>query len=147
MRSSKLSEFEDSLSSYKLSPVDWGCGIQWLNLYRGKWPHLNECPDYDIKSSDGMALTLEIWGMWSTSSLPLLPGPLWLRVVAPDRVLSMCQIEQTVCKQMTDIKFWLLNCNTWNYLTAYKQRAQACLTMLSTKCVYKSYIYIFNIYV
>ena len=31
--------------------------------------------------------------MQSTFSLPLLPGPLWSRVVAPDRVLSMDQIE------------------------------------------------------
>ena len=32
-------------------------------------------------------------GMQSTSLLPLLPGPLWPRVVAPDWVLSMGQIE------------------------------------------------------
>ena len=38
---------------------------------------------------------LELWGMWSTLLLPLLPGPLCLRVVAPDRVLSMGQI--TLC--------------------------------------------------
>ena len=37
---------------------------------------------------------LELWGMWSTPSLPSLPGPLWPGVVAPDRVLSVGQIEQ-----------------------------------------------------
>ena len=36
---------------------------------------------------------LELWGMWSTSSLPWLPSPLWPGVVAPDRVLSIGQIE------------------------------------------------------
>ena len=36
---------------------------------------------------------LEPWGMQSTPPLPSLPGPLWLRVVAPDRVLSMGQIK------------------------------------------------------
>ena len=36
---------------------------------------------------------LELWGMQSTSLLPLLPGPLWPGVMAPDRVLSMGQIE------------------------------------------------------
>ena len=63
--------------------------------------------------------------MQSTLSLPLLPGPLWPRVVAPDRILSMDHIELfdiqtndlrliklfqielfdhlTVCKQMTDV--------------------------------------------
>ena len=61
-------------------------------------------PEYDIKSSDGKALALEIWGMWSTPSLPLLPGPLWSGVVVLDRVLSMGQIELTVCKQMTAVK-------------------------------------------
>ena len=59
-------------------------------------------PGFVIKPSDGEALALEIWGMWSTLSLPLLPGPLWHRMVAPDRVQSMGQIEQTMCKQMPD---------------------------------------------
>ena len=59
-------------------------------LQRGKTP--NECPEYDIKLSDG-----EIWGMMSTPSLTLLPGPLSPGVLAPDRVLCMGQIEQTMC--------------------------------------------------
>ena len=42
--------------------------------------------------------------MWNTASLLLHPGPLYLGMVAPDRVLSIDQIEQTVCKQMTDVK-------------------------------------------
>ena len=49
----------------------------------------NVCQGYDIKTSDGEAPALEIWGMWSIPSLSSLPGPLWLGVVAPDRVLSM----------------------------------------------------------
>ena len=36
---------------------------------------------------------LELWGMWSTPSLSLLPGPLWPGLIAPDKVLSMGQIE------------------------------------------------------
>ena len=56
-------------------------------------------------SYDGEApVMLELWGMQSTPSLPLLPGILWPTVVAPDRVLSMGQIELvdiwTECKQM-----------------------------------------------
>ena len=36
---------------------------------------------------------LEIWGMKSTSSLPMLPASFWPGVVAPDRVQSMGEIE------------------------------------------------------
>ena len=54
----------------------------------------HKCPGYDTKQSHGEApVMLELWGMQSTPSLPLLPGLLWPRVVAPDRVLSMGQIE------------------------------------------------------
>ena len=53
-------------------------------------PPPHECPAYDTKQSDGeVPAVLELWGMQSTPSLPLLPGPLWSRVVAPDRALSM----------------------------------------------------------
>ena len=38
---------------------------------------LNECPRYDLKQSDGEAsVMLKLRGMWSTPSLPLLPGQL-----------------------------------------------------------------------
>ena len=48
-----------------------------------------ECPDYDTKKADVEAPILEPCVMWSTSSLPLLPGPLCLGAVTPDGVLSM----------------------------------------------------------
>ena len=35
----------------------------------------------------------ELWGMQSTSLFSSLTGPLCFGVVAPDRVLSACQIE------------------------------------------------------
>ena len=51
-------------------------------------PSLYKCPGYDTKQSDGVfPVLLELWGMQSTPSLPLLPSP--LRVVAPDRGLSI----------------------------------------------------------
>ena len=54
----------------------------------------NECPRYDTKQSDGEVPVMQgLWGMRSTPSLLSLPGPLWPTVVAPDRVLSMGQIE------------------------------------------------------
>ena len=36
---------------------------------------------------------LELWGMWSSPSLPSLPVPFWPIMVDTDRVLSMGQIE------------------------------------------------------
>ena len=38
--------------------------------------YINEYPGYDIKPFDGEALALKFWGIWSTASLPLPPGPL-----------------------------------------------------------------------
>ena len=71
----------------------------------------NKFPEYDIKPSDGEAPASEIWGMWSTLSLAFYP---------PERVLSKESKEQTVCKQMTDVKLLLLYSNTWNHLTQCK---------------------------
>ena len=49
-----------------------------------------ECPGYDTKQSDGEVLVmLELLGMRRIPSLPLLPGPLWPEMVAPDKALSM----------------------------------------------------------
>ena len=70
-------------------PVGWGCRIHQLHLCRGIRPSLN-----DIKQSDGeAAVNMELWVMRSTPLLPLLPGPLGPGLVAPDRALSMAQIE------------------------------------------------------
>ena len=64
-------------------------------MQRGKTPP-NECPRYDTKRSDGeVPVMLKLSGMQSTPLLPLLQGPLWPRVVAPDRTLSMGQIDLT----------------------------------------------------
>ena len=48
---------------------------------------------------------LELWGMWSTPLVPLLPGPLWPKVLAPDRILSMGQIELN-CELMLNWIVW-----------------------------------------
>ena len=82
-----------STSHCEYDLVGWGYRIHCLHLCRGIRPH-NEYPGYDTKQSDGGAtVMLERWWIRSTSLLPSLPGPLWHRVVAPDRVLSMGQIE------------------------------------------------------
>ena len=53
-----------------------------------------ECSRYDTKQSDDKAPVIwKLWSMKRTPSLPLLPGPLWRRVEAPDRILPIAQIE------------------------------------------------------
>ena len=53
----------------------------------------SKSPEYGIKQSDGEAPVSRAQGNMDTPSLPLLPGPLCPWVVAPDRVLSMGQID------------------------------------------------------
>ena len=63
-------------------------------LYRGRTPPHQRVSWYDAKQSDDeVPVMLELWGMLNTLSLPLFPGQLWPRVVAPDRALSKSQIE------------------------------------------------------
>ena len=69
----------------KGSPVGWGLKLNQLHLYKELRPPTNKCPRYDSKQSDSKApIMLELWEMWSTSSLLLLPGPLLPGVVVPD---------------------------------------------------------------
>ena len=70
-----------------------------------------KCPGNNTKPSDDEFPFLEIWGKWSTPSLPLLLSSFWLGVVVSDCVPIMGRIELfehlTVCQQITDVK---LNC-------------------------------------
>ena len=57
----------------------------------------NECPGYNIKQSDEeVQVKLDLWGMQSIPSLLSLPGLLWARMVAADKVLSIGQMERFV---------------------------------------------------
>ena len=65
---------------------------------------------YDIKQSDGEAsVMLDLWGMQSTPSLPLLPGPLWPGVAAPHRVPSIDQIDLFDSIYVSNRTVWRLN--------------------------------------
>ena len=75
-------------------PFSLCCRIHQLLLCRGVRSIPNQCPRYDTKQSDGeVPVMLELWGMWITPLMPLPPGLLWPGVVAPDRFLSIGQIE------------------------------------------------------
>ena len=67
-------------------PVCWGCRIYRLHLCRGVRPPLQWVSCYDTKHFDGkVPVMLELWGIRSTPSLPLLPGTLWPGLVASDK--------------------------------------------------------------
>ena len=109
-------------SQHILSPTNWvplwkttqfkqiiaqlfgGCSIHWLHLCRGvKTPPPTSVLVMTLNHQMASLKSVELRGIHSTLSLPLLPGPLLPRVVEPDRVLSMGQTE-----------VWHLNCpNKW----------------------------------
>ena len=107
-----------SLQLWVNSRADWFLQLCWGNESKN-WPWVISCLSsgvgkygYYIKKYDGESLVmLELWGKRSTSLLPSLTGPLWSEVIAPERVLSIGQIELIVIytewKQMTFAK---LNC-------------------------------------
>ena len=66
---------------------------------------------------------LELWGMQSTPSLLLVPGSLWLRVVAPESVLSMDKKNCLAFKLSANKLFWLelLEIELLDHLTVYKK--------------------------
>ena len=76
--------------------MDWNTALKSLAqlAWAAECTDCIKCSEYDTKQCDCEALVmLELWGMQSTPSLSLLPGPLWLGVVAPNRVLPIGWIE------------------------------------------------------
>ena len=96
------------VAPYKTTTAQSAGAVEYTD-YRGGLPNSKKYPGNDTEKSDGKSPALEIRGMWSTPSLPSLPGPLWPKVEAPDRILSMGQIEQTMCAN----KWPMLNCNSY----------------------------------
>ena len=81
-------------NKYKVKFAQSAGAVEYTNYFSAERYLPNECPGYDTKQSDGeVPVMLELWEMWSTPSLPSLPGPLRTRVIAPDKVLFMAQIE------------------------------------------------------
>ena len=98
----------------------WGCRIHRLHLCRGLRPP-PRVSWYDTKQSDSEApLILELWGMQSTPLLPSNSGSFCSAVVAPDRVLSMDQIELN-CVLMLNWIVWNRNVLTFKLSIYAKQ--------------------------
>ena len=104
-------------------PVGWGCRIYQLLLCRVV-KKSNKCLGHDTKQSDSEFPG----GMWSSFSLPLLPGSFGTRVVAPDRVLSMGQIERNCVL--------VLNWIAWNRIVLTFELHNAKLNCLKWNCFY-----------
>ena len=102
--------YSTSIPSHFSCTGSWGCRMYHQLLCKGVRP-----------------VMLELWGIRSTLSLQSIPGSLWPRVVASDRVLSMGQIElncvlmlNRIVWKRTVLTFKLrtyaeLNCLKWNY--------------------------------
>ena len=87
--------------------------VEYTGCTSADWsdPH-NECPGYNTKQYDAeVPVMQQLWRMWSTYSLPSLPGPLLPGVVTSDRSLSIGQIELKCWTELLEIElFWYLNC-------------------------------------
>ena len=90
------------------SRLGGGGRIPRLHLFRGVRPlSPMSVLVYDTKQSGGeLPVMQELWRMRSLPSFPLLPGPLWPGMVAPDRILSEGQIERNLVL--------MLNWIVWN---------------------------------
>ena len=109
-------------------PVGWRWKINRQLLCRGVRTPPQRVSWYNTKQSDGeFPVMLELWGRRSISSLPSLPAPFWSGVVAPDRVLSMGQIELNIVL--------MLNWIAWNKtVLTFKLRTYAKLNCLKWNC-------------
>ena len=67
----------------------------------------------------GASAILELWWVWSSSSLPLLQGPLWYGVL----VFSIGRINLKII------------CMRWKYLKSYNDEQKP--TWIAQKCKYK----------
>ena len=70
--------------------IHWLYPLQWVRFF----PQEKESPGYNIKLH--LMVRLQFWRSeecWLLSSLTLIPGPLWLKVVVPVRLLSMGQTD------------------------------------------------------
>ena len=96
-----------------------GCRIHRLHLCSGGLgPSRNDCPVLN---------NLMTWHQ------PWRFGECWVPLychysqvhsdVVPDRVLSLCQIEKTVCKQMIGVTLWLLYRKIWKHLTVCAKKS------------------------
>ena len=116
-----------------------------MYLCKGVKPPPNEYLGYNTKQSNGQAPEmLELGEMQSTPSLQSLSGPLWPRVVAPDRVLSMGHLN--VCKWMTDVKLLLLHRNIWKHLTMCKQMSTCSFKKCYQQNMFTNHIYLIYMY-
>ena len=101
----------------------------------------NSWAGYDTKQSDGeVPVMLELWGMWSTSSLSSLWGPLWPGVVAPDRAISKDQIELN-CILMLNWIVWNGTVFDIETILCYNELFEIELFWHLTVCIQRLYSY------
>ena len=99
---------------YFFSPVSWSCRIHRRLHLSMTSPFSTNVLDMSFKNlMDEGLKTLELRRMQSTRFWPSLPGPLWLGVVLPDRVLFVIKWNCLTFK-MSANKWVMLNSIVWN---------------------------------
>ena len=118
--------------------IGWGCKIHQMNPCREVRFSRTSDLHSTLKKSDGeVPVMVECWEMQSTLSLPSLPVPLWLGVLAPDRVLSMGQIELN--------SVLMLNWIAWNrIILTFNQHTYAILNCSKQKFLHLNYVFMLN---
>ena len=111
-------------------PVIWGSKIRRLRLCCQVSP-LPQRLENDTKPSDSEALVLELWEMWSTPPLRLLPGPLWFKIASTyygpiyetNRTIRSFTVPETICMCLnkwlilnrTYLELLMLDSSTWTF--------------------------------
>ena len=97
--------------------VDWSCRIHRLHLCRGVRPPPTSVQDMTLNNLIVRFQWCWGFGEWQYPLFPLLFGPLWPGMVAPDRTLFMSQIKLE-CIRMLNWIVWIrtvwLNWIVWN---------------------------------
>ena len=106
-----MSETRPHTPPNRVAQSQWARAVEYTDYFSAE-NHSDKCPGYDTKQSDDeVPVMLELWGMRSSDSLQSFPDLPWPEVIAPDRVLSMSQIELN-CVLM-------LNWNVWSRTVLY----------------------------
>ena len=104
-----------------LSASAFPCGSETRRLYTSAipdvmWHEPQFITEYDVKKTDGEASVPKHWGIWSTISLPLLQGPLWLWVIVAVSLIYGLKRTIVVGMPLNCIWWWGSSAAAWRWI-------------------------------